>query len=161
MWTKTVSAPYWKEAPQTIAVTPIPTFSGQGNDVASTLSGWDFGISATSKHKKLAFDLISLMEDPQNIINSSNWIGWIPPDKNLWTSPAYTSFAPYQDLFGKIALSATVTPTGPDFPAWAQGFETATGLIAQNPKTTVAQAVQAADTYITQQLGAADVEKLK
>jgi len=161
MWTKLVSAPYWKQAAQTMGVTPIPTVGGQGANVASTLSSWNLGVAKSSPHRKLAFDLISLMEQGQNMIDSSNWIGWIPPEKGDWAAPGYANFAPYNKLFGQIALSATVTPTGPGFEKWAQGLEEATGLFVQNPKATVSQAIQLEKSFITEQLGASKVETLK
>jgi multiple sugar transport system substrate-binding protein len=161
MWTKLVGAPYWKQAAQTMGVTPIPTVTGQGGNVASTLSSWNLGVAKSSPHKKLAFDLISLMEQGQNMINSSNWIGWIPPERPDWSAPGYANFAPGNKLFGEIALSAKVTPTGPGFETWAQGMEEATGLFVQNPKATVAQAIQLEKSFITGQLGASKVETLK
>jgi multiple sugar transport system substrate-binding protein len=161
MWTKTVDAPYWSEAGQTMAATPLPTFSGTGTDTASALSGWGLSISAASTHKKLAFDLISLMQSETNMIDSANWAGFIPPDKSYWTAPLFTNFAPDSTLFANIEAYATATPIGADYTVWVQGMEEGTQMFVQNPKTTVAEAIQTAKNYITQQLGASNVETLK
>ena len=161
LWTKTVNAPYWSEAGKTMGATRLPTFSGAAPNVASTFSGWGVGISAASTHKKLAFDLISLMQSKTNSINTANWGGFIPPDKSSWTNPLYTSFAPGATLFANIEPYATLTPVGSAFTMWAQGMNEGTQMFVQNPKTTVAQAIQTAKNYITQQLGASNVETLK
>jgi multiple sugar transport system substrate-binding protein len=161
MWTKTVNSPYWSEAGQTMAATTLPTFSGTGTDIASTLSGWGLSISAASTHKQLDFDLISLMQSKTNMIDAANWIGFIPPDKAYWTNPLYTNFAPDATLFADIEPYATATPIGSDFTVWVQGMEEGTEMFVQNPKTTVAEALQTADNYITEQLGASNVETLK
>lgn len=160
-WTKFISAPYWPQAASTIAVTPIPTYSGQGSGVASTLGGWDFAMSAASKNKALAFQLINLMENEQFSIESANWAGFVSPNKSYWGLPSYTNFAPYQKLFAQILPSATLTPTGADYSVWVQGMGEATGAIIQNPSTTVDQAVSILKNYVTQQLGPSNVETIK
>jgi multiple sugar transport system substrate-binding protein len=161
VFTKTVSAPYWPQAAQTLAAAPIPTFSGKGTDKVSCLSSWSNGIAAASKHKQLAFDLISLMEDRQNMINYGNWAGLVPPNRSTWTDPLYTSFAPYATMFADLELDATPTPAGAPYTVWVQGMEEGTELFVENPRTTVAQAIQTAKSYIAQQLGASQVETLK
>jgi len=160
-WTKFISAPYWAQAASTMAVTPIPTWSGQGTGVASTLGGWDFAVAAASKHKTLAFQLINLMENEKFSIDSANWAGFVSPSKSYWNLPSYTNFAPAQKLFAQILPSATLTPTGADYSVWVQGMGEATGAIIQNPSTTVNQAVNILKNYVTQQLGASNVETIK
>ena len=158
-WTKTISAPYWADAPKIMGEAVIPTFSGSG--AASTLGGWDFSIAAHSQVAKAAFDFINLAENQQNSIDAANWAGWVPPDQDYWTTPAYTNFAPpYNAFFAKIMPSATLTPSNASYSVWVQGMGEATGAIAQNPATTVDQAVSILRNYVTNQLGASHVEVL-
>jgi multiple sugar transport system substrate-binding protein len=159
-WTKFIGAPYWADAQQTIGEATIPTYSGTGT--ASTLGGWDFAVAAHSQVAKAAFDFINIAENQQNSIDAANWAGWVPPDQDYWNASSYIAFAPpYNAYFAKIMPSATLTPSNSAYSVWAQGMGEATGAIAQNSKTTVAQAVSIMQNYVTNQLGANRVEVLK
>lgn len=161
-WTKTINAPYWAGARKTMGVAFIPTQNGQKPGVASTLGGWDLAVYAKSAHPRLAFDLIQIMESQKNQVDAANWAGFVPPDVKYGTAPAYANFAPpYQTFFSKVLPYATITPSQAAYTIWGQGFNEATGAIAQNPKTTVAQAIQLMKGYITGQLGANHVETLR
>lgn len=159
-WTKAIGAPYWAQAPQLIGEATIPTYSGTGT--ASTLGGWDFAIAAHSQVAQAAFDFINIAENQKNSIDAANWAGWVPPDQDYWTGAAYTTFAPpYNAFFAKIMPSATLTVSNASYSVWVQGMGEATGAIAQNPKTTVDQAVNILSNYVSNQLGANQVEVLK
>ena len=155
-WTKFISAPYWKQAPQVMGVTPIPTQSGGG--IASTLGGWDYAISAHSGNPSAAFKLIDIMENQQNSIDAANWAGWVPPNRDYWDAPAFTKFAFQQKLFGQILPHATLTPSSSNYSIWVQGMGNATGQIAQNPSTSVSSAVNTLSSYVNNQLGGGDGE---
>jgi multiple sugar transport system substrate-binding protein len=155
-WTKFISAPYWPQAASTMAVTPIPTENGGG--IASTLGGWDYAISAHSGNPSAAFKLINLMEDEQNSIDAANWAGWVTPNKDYWTAPAFTGFAPYQSLFAKILPHATLTPSSGNYSIWVQGMGNATGSIVQNPSTSTSSAVNTLSSYVSNQLPGSTVK---
>ena len=155
-WTKFIGAPYWAQAPQTMGVTPIPTQNGGG--IASTLGGWDYAVSAHSGNPSAAFKLINIMEDQQNSIDAANWAGWVPPNKDYWTAPAFTKFAASQALFGQILPHATLTPSSSNYSIWVQGMGNATGQIAQNPGTSVDSAVNTLSSYVNNQLGGGTVK---
>jgi multiple sugar transport system substrate-binding protein len=156
-WTKFIGAPYWAQAAKTMAVTPIPTQSGGG--IASTLGGWDYAISAHSGNPDAAFKLINVMENQQNSIDAANWAGWVTPNKDYWTAPAFTTFAPYQSLFAQILAHATLTPSSSDYSIWVQGMGNATGQLVQNPSTSVGTAVNTLSSYVSNQLNGS-TEKL-
>ena len=89
-WTKMVSFPYWPQAGTAIGVAGLPKINGGG--YASTLSGWDFGISSHTNHPQAAAELINVMQEPTNMIEAANWAGWVPPVKSYWSSrPTRTS----------------------------------------------------------------------
>ena len=157
-WTKFIGAPYWAQAAQTMAVTPIPTQSGGG--IASTLGGWDYAISAHSGNPDAAFKMINVMENQQNSIDAANWAGWVTPNKDYWTAPAFTKFAPYQSLFAQILAHATLTPSSSAYSIWVQGMGNATGQLVQNPSTSVSTAVNTLSSYVSNQLNGS-TEKLK
>ncbi|MGO9955767.1 MAG: ABC transporter substrate-binding protein [Solirubrobacteraceae bacterium] len=157
-WTKFINAPYWKQSPQVMAVTPIPTESGSG--IASTLGGWDYAISAHSGNPTAAFKLINIMENEQNSIDAANWAGWVTPNKNYWNAPAFTTFAPYQSLFAQILPHSTLTPSSSNYSIWVQGAGDATGALVQNPTTSVGSAVNTHSSYVSNQLGSGSTVKV-
>jgi multiple sugar transport system substrate-binding protein len=157
-WTKFIGAPYWAQAAQTMAVTPIPTENGGG--IASTLGGWDYAISAHSGNPSAAFKLIDVMENQQNSIDAANWAGWVTPNKDYWNASAFTKFAPYQSLFAQILPHATLTPSSSDYSIWVQGMGNATGQLVQNPSTSVSSAVGTLSSYVSNQLSSSSTEKL-
>ncbi len=158
-WSKLVGFPYWKQSSTAMGVAGIP--KANGNGYASTLSGWDYGISATSKAPQADMDLINMMQEPTNLINADNWAGWVPPVKSDWNIPVYTNFAaPFNQDFGNLLPSSTELPSSSAYNAWVQGFEQATGTLAQTPTTTGAAALAAMKSYVTNQLGPSAVVTL-
>jgi multiple sugar transport system substrate-binding protein len=158
-WTKFISAPYWAQAPQTMAATPMPR--QQGGGVASTLGGWDYAISAHSGNPAAAWKLVDIMERQQNSIDAANWAGWVPPDKDYWTAPAYTRFAsPYNLQFAQILPKSTLTPSSSSYSIWVQGMGNATGQAVQSPGTSVDSLVNTLKSYVSNQLGSGSTEKL-
>jgi multiple sugar transport system substrate-binding protein len=158
-WTKQVSFPYWAKASTAMGVAGLPAFSGKG--FASTLSGWDFGISTHSKSPQADIALINVMQESTNLINAANWAGWVPPVQSDWTIPQYTNFAaPFNEEFGKLLPYSSELPSSSGYSVWVQGFEQATGTLAQTPSTTGAQALAAFKSFVSNQLGPSAVVTL-
>jgi multiple sugar transport system substrate-binding protein len=161
-WTKQVSFPYWPQAATAMGVAGLPTASGNG--YASTLSGWDYGISsgATSAQATASMEFLNVAQDQTNLINAANWAGWVPPVKSDWTVPLYTNFAsPFNEEFGKLLPYSSELPSSSNYSVWVEGIEQASGAIAQKPSTTGAQAESQMANYITNQLGSSAVTTLK
>lgn len=159
-WTKMVSFPFWPNAGKDMGVAGIPKIDGNG--YASTLSGWDFGISSHTKHPKLAAELINVMQEPKNMIEAANWAGWVPPVKSYWSNPEYANFAsPFNEAFGNLLPWSTELPSSPNYSVWVQAIEEASGTIAKSPSTTGAQAMAQMKQFITNQLGPSKVTSLK
>jgi len=157
-WTKPISAPYWPQAPKTMGITPLPTENGGG--IASTLGGWDYAISAHSGNPSAAWKLINIMENKTNSIDAANWAGWVTPNKDYWTAPAFTTFAPQQLLFAQILPHATLTPSSSNYSIWVQGMGNATGQLVSNPSASVTSAVNTLSSYVSNQLGGGAIKKL-
>ena len=160
-WTKQVSFPYWAKAGVDMGVTGLPDINGGG--YASTLSGWDYGISsaATSAQVTASFEFLNVAQDQTNLINAANWAGWVPPVKSDWTVPLYTSFAsPFNEEFGNLLPSSSELPSSSAYNVWVEGFEQATGAIAQTPSTTGAAAMAQMKSYVTNDLGSSAVVTL-
>ncbi len=160
-WTKQVSFPYWSQASTAMGVAGLPTSNGKG--YASTLSGWDYGISshATMAQAAATMEFLNIAQDSTNLILAANWAGWVPPVQSDWTVPLYTNFAaPFNEEFGKLLPYSTELPSSANYSVWVQGIEQASGLIAQTPKTTGAQAMASMKSFVTNQLGPSGVTTL-
>jgi multiple sugar transport system substrate-binding protein len=161
-WVKSTCGPCWLAAPKIMAATQLPTINGQGPGYASSLGGWELSIGSSSPHAQLAWDFIQTAQQQTNMIDASNWGGWVPPTKSADNAPLFVNYAPpYQKFFAGLLPSAQEEPTTAPFTIWGTGFNNATGAIIQHPNTTVAQAIAIMKNYITAQLGASKVETLQ
>lgn len=161
-WTKQVSFPYWSKASTAMGVAGLPTASGKG--YASTLSGWDYGISsgASSAQATAAENFLNVAQEPTNLIDAANWAGWVPPVQSDWSVPLYKNFdAPFAEEFGKLLPYSSELPSSSNYSVWVQGIEEASGAIAEKPSTTGAQAEAQMNSFVTNQLGASAVTTLK
>jgi multiple sugar transport system substrate-binding protein len=161
-WTKQVSFPYWAQASTAMGIAGLPKVNGGG--YASTLSGWDYGISstATSAQATAAFNFMNVAQGQTNLIDAGNWAGWVPPVQSDWTVPLYTNFAaPFNEEFGKLLPSSSELPTSANYSVWVQGIEEASGTLAQTPSTTGAQAMAQMKSFVSNQLGPSEVTTLK
>jgi multiple sugar transport system substrate-binding protein len=158
-WVKSTCGPCWTAAPNIMGVTYLPTINGQSPGYASSLGGWELSIGSQTAHAQLAWDFIQTAQQQVNMIDASNWGGWVPPASSANSAPRYVNYAPpYQKFFAQLLPSAQEEPTTAPFTIWGTGFNDATGAIIQNPSTTVAQAISIMQNYITGQLGASKVE---
>jgi multiple sugar transport system substrate-binding protein len=161
-WTKQVSFPYWPQASTAIGIAGLPKINGGG--YASTLSGWDYGISAkaTSAQATAAFNFMNVAQGQTNLINAGNWAGWVPPVQSDWNVPLYTNFAaPFNKEFGELLPSSSELPTSANYSVWVQGIEEASGTLADKPSTSGATAMSQMSSFVTNQLGASQVTTLK
>jgi multiple sugar transport system substrate-binding protein len=160
-WVKTTCGPCWEQAPQTMAVAPIPTINGQGQGIASVLGGWELAISSNSPNADLAWQFINVAQQQANMIDASNWGGWVPPSTTANTAPGYVDYAaPYQKTFAELVPKSVPQPQVTDFQVWGAGFNNATTAIMQNPPISVNAAINIMKSYVTNQLGSANVEVL-
>jgi multiple sugar transport system substrate-binding protein len=162
-WVKQTCVPCFPNAPKEIGAVALPKVDGSsGIDAASTLGGWDLAIAKSTPYPKLAGELLNMMQTQTNMVTADNYGGWVPPVKSYDASPAYLNFAPpFQAVWGGILPASQLTPTEAAATDWDYGFEEATGDLISNPNETVKQAAQVMESYVTQQLGASNVESLK
>ncbi len=158
-WTKQVSFPYWKSAGMDMGIAGLPKINGGG--YASTLSGWDFGISSKTKSATAAEELINMMQDSTNMIEAANWAGWVPPVKTYWSNPLYANFdAPFAKEFGQLLPWSSELPSSNNYNVWVQAIEQASGTLAQTPTTSGQSAMTTMKNYVTNQLGSGSVVSL-
>ena len=160
-WRKDVSAPYYPDAVKEIGYAPIPTIDGHAPGLASTLTGWDFGIYANSPKKELAWKFIQLYLRKKNVIMAALTIGMIPPVTADLQDPAWTSVDPFSLSYEKLLPVAVGVPVKSGYNAWAMGLLTATEAVILDPKLSVSDAVQKMNDYVDNQLGSDKVEVKK
>jgi multiple sugar transport system substrate-binding protein len=140
----------------------MPTEFGQKPGIATVIGGWTFSMAASSKHKDMAWKLIQLMSEPNNIITLGNESGVIPPARSDTNSKAYVDFLkPYNAIFNSFLPYGHTLPSGPAYPKWAEAMNDTTGALMQNPGMTGQQALAQFSQEATQLIGPDQVETLK
>lgn len=158
VWVNPASAAPWKAGLKQVGVAPVPTQAGQGPGT-STLGGWAWGIGAATKNPLAAWAFIKLAETPQNLLTTALWAGFVPPDTTVGALPEFVNFAPpFMAAFNTYQKYGQGLPTDQNFPVYARALNTATGMFAQHPNTTVEQALASLKSGVTQQLGSSKVE---
>ncbi|HWE61701.1 MAG TPA: extracellular solute-binding protein [Chloroflexota bacterium] len=144
----------WPQGKQIYQATAIPTENGQKPGVATAIGGWAFSMTAASKHKDLAWALIQLMSDTQNIVDMGNWSGVVPPATVDGFSKAYVNFLPpYNAEFNSYLQYGTTLPSGAAYPKYVQAMNDTTGQLMQNPSMTAKQAADYFANEVTQLIG--------
>lgn len=135
------------------------TENGQAPDATSTLGGWAFAVGAHTKNQAAAWAFIKMAEEPQNLLTTALWSGCVPPDTTVGQMPEFVNYAPpFQAAFNDYEQFGQPLPTDQNFPVYARALNTATGMFAQHPNTTVSQALAALKSGVATQLGSSSVE---
>ena len=152
---------HWGTARQEASAVPFPTSHGQKPGSASTLGGWAVAISRAAKNKDLAWALLKVMQRNANQTYIANHAGFVPPSKVVAKSKGFLNYAPpFNAAFAAALPNARVVPSNEaGYPVWVQGIGQATGQIASNPKTTVADAIKILRDTMVNQLGADKVDE--
>jgi multiple sugar transport system substrate-binding protein len=159
VWVDPSSAAPWKAGLQTAGIAPVPTENGQAPDATSTLGGWAYGIGATTKNPLAAWAFIKMAENPENLLTTALWSGFVPPDTTVGQQAQFVNYAPpFQAAFNDYEKYGVALPTDQNFPVYARALNTATGMFAQHPDTTVAAALAAFKSGVATQLGSDKVE---
>jgi multiple sugar transport system substrate-binding protein len=158
-WVKSTCGPCWIDAPKIMGTTELPTINGQAPGYASSLGGWELSIGAQTAHPQLAWDFIQTAQQQTNMVDASNWGGWIPPAATAASSPQFVNYAPpYQAFFAKLLPAAQEEPVTAPFTVWGTAFNNATGAIIQNPNISIDAAINIMKNYMSNQIGADKVE---
>jgi multiple sugar transport system substrate-binding protein len=158
-WTKTIASPYWEDAPKVIGVVAIPTVTGQAPGICTTLGGWDLAVSATSKSPDYAWKLLDVMEQEQAQIDAANWAGFVPAAESYTKAADFVNFSPpYNAVAAQVLPYGMLTPAKAEYEVWSHALQQATGNLAQHKDMTVDQAIASMKDYVSNQLGADQIE---
>lgn len=147
------SAP-WPDASKEVGIAPIPTRLGQAPGRVSALGGWAVAMSKTTKNPDLAWALIKMLETPTNLLHTALWSGYVPPDVTVGRMKAFTNYAPpFMAAFNSYSKYGRALPLDPNYPVYIRALGTATGQIAQQPSTSIDDAIKLLRDGVAQQLG--------
>ncbi len=159
-WLPGYSAP-WPQASKDVGIAPIPTEYGQAPGIATTLSGEALVISKSCPDKAAAWKFISLANNPANQLSTAIGAGFIPPDSSVANSAAFVNSSLFQKQYAAYVPEGTNVTDNVNFAVYIQALNTATGDLAQNPKTSLSSALATISSIVSQQLGSNSVETQK
>jgi maltose-binding protein MalE len=111
-------------------------------------------MTSASKHKDLAWDLVQLMSNTQNIVDMGNWSGVVPPATVDGFSKSYVNFLPpYNAEFNAWLQYGTTLPSGAEYPKWVHAMNDTTGQLMQNAGMTAKQAADYFANEVSQLIG--------
>jgi multiple sugar transport system substrate-binding protein len=152
---------HWENAKDEAGTAAIPTSKGQAPGAASTLGGWAFAISKSSKNADLAWKLVKVLESDQNSLSMATGSGFVPPSQRVGKLPDFVNYAPpFNAAFNDYLPFAKPLPFDGNFPVYARGLGDATGKLAQEPSTSVDDALKILRDTVVNQIGADKVEEL-
>jgi multiple sugar transport system substrate-binding protein len=95
---------------------PVPNMT---NQTTTVMGGWELGIPETSKHKDLAWELITIMSSPDILTNMLNQTGYLPTQTPIGEGQyagRVNSSIPYYDEMISMIPFAKSRPVIPEFP---------------------------------------------
>jgi len=101
----------------------FPISSNETNQTATMMGGWELSIPASSTHKDLAWELITIMLDPKNLAQWLVKFGYLPTQSV--TGEAYTNSSqslsfPYYDKMKSMVPLGHVRPSIAEYPMIAE-----------------------------------------
>jgi multiple sugar transport system substrate-binding protein len=103
----------------------FPISSNETNQTATMMGGWEFGIPITSKHKDLAWELVSFMVDPKILTPWLLKYGYLPTQTTIGEEVVTnnnSSKLPYYEEMVKMIPLGHVRPSIAEYPAIAQSI---------------------------------------
>ena len=95
---------------------PVPNMT---NQTTTVMGGWELGIPETSKHKDLAWELVTIMASPDILTNMLNQTGYLPTQTPIgegqYAMRVNSSIPYYEDMISMIPLAKS-RPVIPEFP---------------------------------------------
>ena len=140
----------------------FPTEYGQAPGIATTLSGEALVISKSCPDKAAAWKFISLANNPANQLSTAIGAGFIPRRTLRWlTRQRFVNSSLFQKQYAAYVPEGTNVTDNVNFAVYIQALNTATGDLAQNPKTSLSSALATISSIVSQQLGSNSVETQK
>jgi multiple sugar transport system substrate-binding protein len=132
----------------------FPISSNETNQTATMMGGWEFGIPSTSMHKDIAWELITIMVEPEILTPWLLKYGFLPTQATIGevVASANSSKIPYYEEMVKMIPLGHVRPSIPEYPEIASSvYEAIRGVLIDgiDPK----QALEIAASKSAKSLG--------
>jgi multiple sugar transport system substrate-binding protein len=111
----------------------FPISSNETNQTATMMGGWELAIPTTSKHKDLAWELITIMVEPKILTPWLLKYGYLPTQATIGEEVVTndnSSKMPYYEEMVKMIPLGHVRPSIPEYPEIAQSlYEAISGVL--------------------------------
>lgn len=118
-----------------IPMFPVPT---EGTQNASIMGGWLLSIPDTSRHKELAWELITIMLKPEILSPVLAKYGYLPTQMSIGEGPysdELRKLIPYYDQLIKLIPDGRGRPNIPEYPQIADHLQEAINSVYENKKS--------------------------
>jgi multiple sugar transport system substrate-binding protein len=118
----------WKSLEQQIGFIPVFPVPYKSNQSATMMGGWELSIAKTSQNKDLAWELISIMVEPNIIAPMIKQYGYIPTQKSIGEgvfSSQLKQTIPYYDQMVSMISIGRSRPSTPEYPQIADHIKQA------------------------------------
>lgn len=111
--------PEGKDLEKIVGFIPMYPVPNADNQTTTLLGGWEIGIPQSSKHKDLAWELITIMVDPKILAHMLAQTGYLPTQKTIGEGPQSAELnqtIPYYDKMVSMIPIGHGRPSIPEFP---------------------------------------------
>lgn len=108
-----------KDLEQTVGFMPMYPVPSKGSITTTVLGGWELGIPQTSKNKELAWELITIMVQPDILASMLAQTGYLPTQKNIGAgqeSITLNQTIPYYNRMVSMIPIGHSRPIAPEYP---------------------------------------------
>jgi len=133
-----------------VGVAPLPSFRGHAS--ASTLGGWQLGISVYSPHPEAAEDLVRFLTSPASQKELARTIGYKPSRRALYRDRDLVREQPFMTSLYGVMLNARPRPVTPYYMSITQVLQPAFSAVLAGERTP-REALAAAEERISRIIG--------
>jgi multiple sugar transport system substrate-binding protein len=113
----------WPDLEQRVGMIPMFPVPKEGMTSATMMGGWVLSIPETSKNKDLAWELLTLMVEPENLTPMLGEFGYLPTQKPIgegsYAAQLRSSIPYYDEMISMLAIGHS-RPNIPEYPQIAE-----------------------------------------
>ncbi|MBE1561194.1 extracellular solute-binding protein [Nonomuraea africana] len=133
-WTPTSTQP-WPEWKDKIGWTPMPTQNGEAPGAVSMSGGWVMAMSSYTKHKREAFDFITVATNKDNSMTYSVGTGDLAARKDVAADPKYSAENPSIKFWTDLASVTHYRPAYEAYPKVSAQIQEAMEAVTSGSKS--------------------------
>jgi multiple sugar transport system substrate-binding protein len=109
----------WPDLEQRVGMIPMFPVPKEGMTSATMMGGWVLSIPETSKNKDLAWELVTIMVEPENLTPMLGEFGYLPTQKPIgegsYAAQLRSSIPYYDEMISMLAIGHS-RPNIPEYP---------------------------------------------